>query len=357
MRLGRSGILVMLFAAWWPASAADGYRFLARRGQRMVVSPAQALRWDESDLPLRFRLIEDEELLPGGSARWATLRAAVERAISTWNEVPTSTLQIVLEQAAAAPDAARDANRINTVSVSPDSEVAPRVGRAYWQVVGTRIVECDIRIGSEFLLATLDESGTPSPPASLVAVVIHEFGHCFGLAHSVAHPTWLFRGFRDGGPSDFFPFRPDPFMSYGADWGDLRLTPDDEVAVSLLYPAPGFLASRGSLAGRVVFPNGRPVPFAYVQTVEYRAAGAEFGPGAFTDAWGQFLLQGLEPGLRHVWVRPLYRISAHDEGLPLTTTSLAFQHEQRWLEVGPDDTTSTPDIVVHSAVGRDGARR
>ena len=81
----------MVASGWWLASPADGYRFLARPRQPMVVSPPQALRWDASDFPLRFRLVEDVDLLPAGGARWATLRAAVERAISIWNEVPSAT--------------------------------------------------------------------------------------------------------------------------------------------------------------------------------------------------------------------------------------------------------------------------
>ena len=95
--------------------------------------------------------------------------------------------------------------------------------------------------------------------------------------------------------------------------------------------------------------------YAYVQTALYRNGDALFGPGTFTDAWGQFLLEGLEPGFRHFWVRPLYSTNAHDD-LPLLQSSLEFQHEQRWLEVGLGDTTLAPDIVVHPPPDRRRAR-
>ena len=99
-------------------------------------------------------------------------------------------------------------------------------------------------------------------------------------------------------------------MSYGT-IRTVVLEPDDAVGASLLYPAPGFVESRGALTGRVVLANGQPAPFVYVQSVPNAADGAVFGAGVFTDSWGQFLLKGLEPGFRHFWIRPLHQILAH----------------------------------------------
>ena len=350
------GILLALSALVWQAPSADGYRFFARRVHGTIASAARAIRWDTSASPLRFQLVENDDLLADGGAELATLRTAAERAVSAWNEIPTSMLKIVLEEETATGAGARAEDRINTIGVSLSPDIPERGARALRQVAGERMIACDIRISAEYPLAIFDASGNLVPPEPLVSLLIHELGHCLGLNHSVANPVvFLRRLLEPGYAEDPIPPQPDPFMSYGADFGDFRLTPDDVVAASVLYPAPGFLASRGSVAGRVLFENGRPVRYAYVQTVLYRNGDALFGPGAFTDAWGQFLIEGLEPGFRHIWVRPLYSLSAHD-GLELVESSLDFRHEQRWLEVGLGDTTLAPDIVVHPPPDRRRAR-
>ena len=350
------GILLALSALVWQASSADGYRFFARRVHGTIASAARAIRWDASASPLRFQLVENEDLLADGGAKLATLRTAAERAVSVWNAIPTSTLKIVLEEETAGEDPTRAGDRVNSIGISSSPDIPEQGARALLQVAGERMIGCDIRISPNEPLAIVDASGDRSPPGPLVGLLIHELGHCLGLYHSAANPVVLYRGLPElGPPEDFLPLQPSPSMAYGTDLGDPRLAPDDVVAVSLLYPAPGFLASRGSLTGRVLFGNGRPVRHAYVQTVLYRNGDALFGPGAFTDAWGQFLLEGLEPGLRHIWVRPLYSLSAHDD-LELVESSLDFQHEQRWLEVVLGDTTLAPDIVVHPRPDRTTAR-
>ena len=127
----------------------------------------------------------------------------------------------------------------------------------------------------------------------------------------------------------------------------LDLTPDDIHAVTLAYPAPGFLAARGALGGRVVFPSGDPVPQAYVQTVDYSDGSAAFGPGAFTDRRGQFMLEGMRPGPIHVWVRPLIAPRAHGSlALALEAGSLDLVDRQRWFRVHAGEITLVPDLVV-----------
>ena len=91
-------------------------------------------------------------------------------------------------------------------------------------------------------------------------------------------------------------------MSY-AGVREPRLSEDDVVAISLLYPAPGYTDSKGAVSGWL----GRdfdPVPFAYVQAV-YPVPARGWGPARFSDSTGYFHLEGLDPGSVLLWVHPI----------------------------------------------------
>ena len=123
-------------------------------------------------------------------------------------------------------------------------------------------------------------------------------------------------------------------MSIAASYGVPRLMPDDRIGVSLLYPAPGFLEERGSIGGRLVTSDGEPAAFLYVQSVDYASGTPVFGPGAFADERGQFLLDGLPAGPVHLWVRPtlLYIGPAtRTPGCGTCWTSIAgFRYAPEW---------------------------
>jgi len=81
------------------------------------------------------------------------------------------------------------------------------------------------------LLGTLDVEG----------IILHELGHCMGLAHShLYNATMTGRGFR--GPDGPFPHNPYDFRS---------LDLDDKISLGMNYPSTGFRNAAG-IAGRVV---------------------------------------------------------------------------------------------------------
>ena len=355
------GILLTIVAAALLAAPADGYRFFARHGGlRRIASVAGAIRWDASAFPLRFRLLENANLPDFEGLDAALWRESVERGLRAWAEIGTADLELVLDEETVADDQGRAGDAINTIGFSSAERVAGGpFATADVQYTGGRVTGCDVHFGPGYLDGWPDDDAAARAAAAdhLARTVMHEVGHCLGLAHSAMNPTWIARPETMEHPEGDFPegvtsLQPHPRMSYGT-IRTVTLEPDDAVGASLLYPAPGFLDSRGSLTGRVVLANGDPAPFVYVTSVMYTADGALFGPGAFTDSWGQFLLEGLEPGFRHFWIRPLHQLLAHSFiGEAAQAGTLELQHEQRWIEIRAGETTRAPDITVHPARDR-----
>ena len=363
MRPRRIGILLALAAFGWQAPPADGYRFIARHGGlTRIASSAGAIRWDDAAFPLRFRLLENDNVpgFPGLHA--APWRDSVERGLAAWNAIETASLELVLDAETLADDQGRAGDGINTIGFSSAERVAGgRFATADIQSTRGRITGCDVHLGPTWLTdwSSDDPAVLAQVTDHLTRTVMHEIGHCLGLAHSATNPTWLARPGVTERPEGHFPdgvtaLQPHPRMSYGT-IRTVVLEPDDEIGASLLYPAPGFLASRGALTGRIVLASGEPAPFVYVTSVAYASDGARFGPGVFTDNWGQFLLEGLAPGLRHFWIRPLHQVLAHSFiGEAAMAGSLELQHEQRWIEIRAAEIVRAPVIAMRPATDRRG---
>jgi len=353
---------IALMAASLPASPGETCRFFQRLGDwDEVTSSAGARVWAAGDLPLRFRMLEignlpeDEGL---DAARWREIN---RESIAAWVDVPSAAVGIVLEAEAVPADQASDADGINTIGFSAYEGFVDGWFSGFARSVreNGELVGCDIEISPFYF----DRSPVDDPAKErrtipdLHGIMIHEMGHCLGLAHTAMNPMWL----GQPGPSDWEPgvlpegveaVQPHPIMSYGSSFRSSALTPDDIHAITLAYPAAGFLASRGAIGGRVVFPDGDPVPMAYVQAVDYSGSEAAFGPGAFTDRRGYFMLEGMRPGPLHVWIRPLIASRAHGNlELAMEAGSLDLVDRQRWFRVRAGEVTLVPDIVVERGRG------
>ena len=132
-------------------------------------------------------------------------------------------------------------------------------------------------------------------------VITHELGHMLGIAHSqislganfsLMYPTTL------------------------TDIDNIGLDPDDAASMSLLYPAPGYLASVGSISGTITNSNGSPLSGVNVIAVN-TTTGA--GYSTVSDYFsgddplfqskpgrtGTYTLRGLPPGDYYVRVEPI----------------------------------------------------
>lgn len=338
-----------------------GYRLFGG-GLLRVGSSGNALRWAPEDFPLRFRILENDHLpsVPGLTA--STWRELIERAFAHWTSIPTARISIVVEDETLAAERAAD-DQINTVGFGipeedEDEFTFGATARVRWD--GTDMVGCDIEVNASRyadLYGAYREAGLTDVAfwSSLENTMIHEMGHCLGLNHSALNPMWPTTRERPAWDreSGYFPegvsvFASHPSMSYGNNFGFVGLTADDEVAVSLLYPAPGFLESGGSLGGRVSFENGNPAPFLYVQAVDPTDSRV-FGPGTFTDQSGQFLLEGLRPGPVMLWIHPVTIPRAHTfREAVLESGVLDTLDSWSWARVPTEPASASiiPDIIV-----------
>lgn len=228
--------------------------------------------------------------------------ALVETAAGVWGRVATADLRMRVDGVVRAPGRGRDG--LNLVVVG--TEEPERNSATRWSVRNRangrwEHVECDVTLGQE-RLERIADADVPNG----LSTVIHEIGHCIGLAHAAVTPT--VRWNRDW--TDSSVWQKDPVMSYGRDI-DNELTEDEVVGASLLRPAPGWLRTTGSLSGRVRHDGG---PAAFVSVHLLRNSGGRARPGVqvFTDETGVFLAEGLAPGDYLLWIHPMLAQNAHD---------------------------------------------
>ena len=336
------------------APAAHAYRL--KHAARTVAGEEGAYRWPTADLPVRFHLLENDSLPAEVFPDHGPWRAVVEGAFRQWNEVETATTVLALERDHLKQMEASGSDGRNTIGFSSyfARNDFPYSGFAAWQFTAGRIASCDVELNPVHRV----DAPWETPPEALDRLLLHEIGHCLGLLHSVELPM----PFDYGLPLDLAGFDSDPIMSYGRQRA--FLTPDDEVAVSLLYPAPGFRESTGSITGTLRFRDGEPARFAYVQVIEIggpdsgrnggdddgedgsAANGARAGPGVFADRNGLFLVEGVRPGPVLLWVHPFVIAISHGFDRDAGEWATRFPHVWTFTEARAGETTAVGEVGI-----------
>jgi len=141
------------------------------------------------------------------------------------------------------------------------------------------IVRSKLVIHRDFSLIRTEQRASYSE--LFFVTLVHELGHTLGLQHTLTSSV----------------------MSTQVTSTSSRATPlaaDDIAAISLLYPADGYLASVGSIGGRVTM-NGSGVNLASVVAIPAN------GPAisALTNPDGTYQINGIPPGYYYVYAHPL----------------------------------------------------
>ena len=307
-RVTRSGVVVagLLLAV----GSAQGYRFFERSDwprDRRILRAEDALRWSPEVWCPGETLVWEIAPHPDFEALFDSpegFRPFLERAALAWSAVPTADISWrIAGIGEATEDGDPSKDQRNRVLMDAD---APQAYGRVWSERSSNgiwpIHECDVGLSSRF--ARLPEDLEPEAKPGYrererevaVNVLVHEMGHCLGLAHSGAMS--FLHGWRH---------RRDPVMSYGYTRG---LFQDDIVGASLLRPAAGWQESTGSVSG-ILQLAGEPIPHAQVWALPAGAQALEDRIGAFSDASGEFHLEGLAPGHYALWVQPIHQLDAH----------------------------------------------
>ncbi len=202
---------------------------------------------------------------------------------------------------------------------------------------------------------------------TFLGVMVHEFGHYVNLDHSQIN---LIEAFDATTADDAAIATMFPFVVGGGEMA--TLTRDDEVSLSMLYPAPDFAATTATIAGTIRRGDtGAPFDGAFViarnlddprhDAVGY-ASGARFVPGSADPGAaalsGSYVLAGLTPGADYTVeveaISPLF--TGGSSVGPLSPPAVLPGPPEFWSgadEAGtdPPDDPSAPGVPIPVSAG------
>jgi len=231
-------------------------------------------------------------LNPAGSDNlpFSQVAQAIASSFQAWEDVPTSAIAFTRGTDTTSTSTGND-NRLqlfwleNSTTTQDGLNVAGvlAVSRLTSFASGPRtgeIIDASLTYnGNQFQWAVDGRNNA----ADIAEVTTHEIGHIIGLNHTP-----------NGGATMF------PRSGVGRIRGR-TLETDDQIGVSVVYPAPGFDSSTGTIRGRVADNNGAPIFGAHVAVVDANGIALT---GALSQSDGGYSIQGLPPGSYTVYAEP-----------------------------------------------------
>ena len=319
--LGRPGLSLAVFLATLTSSGStDAYRFWTdQRTDDLLVGAEYGLRWSPEvwgpGETLVWEIAPDPDFdLYFGSPEGVL--PYVERGLAAWSGIPTADIKWRVDGVGEETfdEDSRHCDGRNTVFVDAGAECGGYMSGCDKFISGRqRFVDVDVALCMGF--TEIPEDVAPEDLDSFregereisVFYLNHEFGHALGLGHSGALAL-TGRDVRQGA----WPIWTDPIMSYGFNFRLGELTADDAIGASLLRPVRGWQRTTGSISGSLQVAE-EPAPYAQVWALPMGDQPLNNRVGAFSNADGAFLIEGLEPGGYALWAQPLSRLGAHDQ--------------------------------------------
>ncbi len=278
-------------------------------------------------------------LNPAGSddLPFSQVEQAIAASFRVWEDVPTSSVAFTRGPNATSTTTGNDNLLqffwLENSTTTPDGlnlAGALAISRLTTIISGPRtgeIIDASLVFnGNQYQWAT-DGRGNA---ADIAEVATHEIGHILGLSHSPV-----------GGATMF------PRSGIGR-IGGRTLATDDQIAVSVVYPASGFNSSTGTIRGRVTDNSGNIIFGAHVAAID---ANGNVAASTISQLDGSYSIQGLPPGNYTVYAEPLDAangayFSRFDLPQFFNSVNLDFQTSRDWPVVAGAGGTVSLDISV-----------